>query len=453
MRFAVSLLLPLLSFLSPAHAQGNSSAYSQAVVAALQQAGFTGLAGVLTTINSTAPAQTLFSELSSGRNFTLFAPDDESVGNLTTIAAGNNSLLAEYVTYHFINGNFQNFSANVSAGGPSGGGCSFTPLSTSTVSTSASAMSAAAVFERRQISSNTTFPFPQIYSGVFPNVTLGRTLLNASDLVMLEGNKSQVLAWTRNETTLNVTILNQAASNVTIVNATTWQNLFINGISGFLTPPGNLTNALTATNASDALCLLTSTHVISANGTNETIIEAIQEARGITLFIPNNASFTTEVNQTISGLLNNQTALATLLQNHYINGTTLYSTQIANQSNVTTAAGEPIQFLSNSSGLFLEGANGTSAQVVRPDVLLDNGVAHIIDRVLIVEDSNPSAASSAYASATSEAAISTTETAPIGLSTSSSSETSSSASTSSSETSTSTTSGTSTITVTQTASV
>ena len=184
-----------------------------------------------------------------------------------------------------------------------------------------------------------------------------------------------------------------------------------------MTPPGNLTSALAATNASEAQCLWTTGHVLSANGTNETIIEAIQEARGITLFIPNNASFTTDVNQTISSLLNNQTALGILLQNHvgwisfsflwfrfniffvqYINGTTLYSTQFANQSNVTTAAGEPIQFLSNSTGLFLEGANGTSAQVVRPDVLLDNGVVHIIDRFLIVEDSNPSAASSAYVS-------------------------------------------------------
>lgn len=193
--------------------------------------------------------------------------------------------------------------------------------------------------------------------------------------------------------------------------------MFINGISGVLTPPGNLTSALAATNASEAQCLWESAHVLSANGTNETIAEAIQEARGITLFIPNNASFTSDVNQTISGLLDNQTALAILLQNHvgsislsffslrlsffflqYINGTTLYSTQFANDSNVTTAAGEPIQFLSNSTGLFLEGANGTSAQVVRPDVLLDNGVAHIIDRVLIVEDSDPAAASSAYVS-------------------------------------------------------
>ena len=80
MRFAISSLLPLLPFLSSVYAQENSSAYSGDAAAALQQAGFTGLADILTRINNTPPAQTLFSELASGRNFTLFAPDDTSGG-------------------------------------------------------------------------------------------------------------------------------------------------------------------------------------------------------------------------------------------------------------------------------------------------------------------------------------------------------------------------------------
>lgn len=139
------------------------------------------------------------------------------MSNISSSVSGNTSLLAEYITYHFINGNFQNTSANTSSGGgASGSGCSFSPVVPSTQTTSitasasASALSRAAVFERlfgRQTNSSNSFP--QIFSGVFPNVTLGRTLLNSSDLVMLEGNKSQVLAWTRNSENGNVTILNQ----------------------------------------------------------------------------------------------------------------------------------------------------------------------------------------------------------------------------------------------------
>ena len=41
----------------------------------------------------------------------------------------------------------------------------------------------------------------------FPNVTIGRTLLNNSTFVTLEGNKSQVVAWTTVNGTIEV--LNQ----------------------------------------------------------------------------------------------------------------------------------------------------------------------------------------------------------------------------------------------------
>lgn len=44
-----------------------------------------------------------------------------------------------------------------------------------------------------------------------PNDTVGRTLLNSSSFVTLEGNKTQVLAWTRDDSTMKpqVDILNQ----------------------------------------------------------------------------------------------------------------------------------------------------------------------------------------------------------------------------------------------------
>ena len=52
-----------------------------------------------------------------------------------------------------------------------------------------------------------------LISAIFPNVTIGRTLLDNSSFVQLEGNKSQVLAWTIfPSNTTNVTsqtILNQ----------------------------------------------------------------------------------------------------------------------------------------------------------------------------------------------------------------------------------------------------
>ncbi|PPQ90707.1 hypothetical protein CVT25_005015 [Psilocybe cyanescens] len=424
-----SLLLPLISLFVPALGQdqgSNSSSYVQECVQALQDAGFTQLATVLTQVNETTPAQALFAELSSGKNYTVFAPDNQAFQNVSSEISSNTTLLAEYLSYHFVNGNFQNTSyTNTSSGGDAGGATSSSSVqsssetstsssesqttdSTTTATETATATTAAlfgGLFGRQDQggSSNSSSggggSSPQPYAGIWPNVTIGRTLLNASDLVHLEGNKSQVLAWTRSEENGNVTILNQALSsqNITVVNATTWKNLFINGINGVLIPPGNLTTALSAVNATAAQTLLSSVQVPTENGTNATALEALQTARGITLFVPDDEAFTSEVNQTLQGLQNNQSAQANLVQNHFINGTTLYSTQIANNSQAVTAAGEPLTFSRNDTGLFVSGANGSTAQIVRPDVLLENGVAHIIDRVLLVESVDTSAASDAYA--------------------------------------------------------
>lgn len=77
-----------------------------------------------------------------------------------------------------------------------------------------------------------------------------------------------------------------------------------------------------------------------------------------------------------------------------INGTTLYSPLLAGSQNYTSAGGEGLSFNLNETGQYVTLGN-TTAQIVQPDVLLPNGVVHIIDRVLFDTDSNPSAASSA----------------------------------------------------------
>jgi uncharacterized surface protein with fasciclin (FAS1) repeats len=89
----------------------------------------------------------------------------------------------------------------------------------------------------------------------------------------------------------------------------------------------------------------------------------------------------------------------------YVNGSTLYSPNLqqiaANSSSgsaqqtVISAGGQPFTFNYNQTGLFVSNGNGTEAQVVRPDVLVENGIVHIIDHVLFNSGSNPSAASSA----------------------------------------------------------
>jgi len=280
------------------------------------------------------------------------------VQNIPSTISSNISLLADYISYHIVHGNLENtsYTSSPSGGSPGSGYTSTlessptltltqtsTPIAESGIST---ATLIGRLFGRDQNSSRSDFP--QILAAVSPNVTLGRTLLRSSDLVTL-GGKAQALAWTRTTENCRVVILNQpcvsnliffsfyvpivipcqgwlwsvnypSSQNVTIVNATTWRNLFINAITGVLVPPGNLTSTFAATNVATNVAaaqgFFNSVQLPSLNGTNETAIDALQEASGFTLFIPNNDAFTSDVNQTIQNLQNNQTALTTLLQNH-----------------------------------------------------------------------------------------------------------------------------------------
>ncbi|KAF8898020.1 FAS1 domain-containing protein [Gymnopilus junonius] len=312
---------------------------------------------VVTTINGTEQGQTLLAAVSSGSNYTLFAPQ---------------TMPSEYPSQ------------------------------------------VSGILASWQIGESTTLRW---YLAQCHRRT---NLLNASEFVSLPGNKSQVLAWTRPWENGNVTVLNQirgnVSQNVTVVNGTLWQNLLINTIDGYLSPPDSLSTALVAVGASNTDNLLSLIPVTSPNGTNVTALADLASAQGMTIFIPNNEAFTSNVNLTLQGLMNNQTAVKDLIQNHIVNGSSLYSPLLSNGSNATSAAGEPLQFTRNDTGLYVSGSNGVSARIVRPDVLLDNGVGHIIDAVLIDTDSNPSAATEAYSSAIASASSATaTETGPLGI--------------------------------------
>ena len=76
-----------------------------------------------------------------------------------------------------------------------------------------------------------------------------------------------------------------------------------------------------------------------------------------------------------------------------VNGSTVYSPLLTSQ-NLTSAAGEPLTFSLNATGRYVTSGNAT-ALIVQPDVLLPNGVIHVIDRVLVNTQADPSAASSA----------------------------------------------------------
>ncbi|KAJ2933690.1 hypothetical protein H1R20_g3448, partial [Candolleomyces eurysporus] len=425
----------------------------------LNRSGYTSLSNALIQVNQTQSGQEWLASMGEqtqneggeiGSPWTVFAPNNQAFESVPDSVTQNATLLSELLSYHVVYGNLHNTSA-IRRKNRGGGGMSTTDGYSSTVTpseTSSGSFSASTSSDAGQSSSGggdptstdsppsnpSAFAFRehptsglQLLSSVYPNTTIGRTLLNDSDLVQLEGNKSQVLAWTRrgNE---NVTVLNQP-HDVTVVNGIQWRNFFVAEIDGILTPPGDVTSALEAVNDTALLTFASQIQAPLNNGSDGSAIEFLQEARGFTLFAPASEAFTNDINQTIQQLQGNQTALAELLQNHYINGSTVYSptlTQLGvnssssddNVSSTTyySAAGEPFTFSYNSSGLFVSHGNSyfPAARVTRPDILVDNGVIHLIDGVLFDTEGNSDAASSAYASATAAAAQTSTDSYAIG---------------------------------------
>ncbi|TFL00115.1 hypothetical protein BDV98DRAFT_509401 [Pterulicium gracile] len=334
--------LSILAATSAVFAQGDADALT-GLVTALEGLGLSGLAGAAASVAETEGGLALLQGLISGANYTIFAPNNEAFEAVPNSVSSNATLLASILSYHVLPGNYDGVSSD------------------------------------------------------FPSVTVVRTLLNeTSGLVDLEGDRNQVVAWATIDGT--PTILNQGnGTAVTVTNSTTFQNLVINQIDGVLLPPPALTEVL----GDSSLNLSALAGVVG--DLNEANVENSPFApgpalKGFTLFAPNSEAFEAAAD-VVAGL--DTTQVANVLRNHLLNGTTVYSPQVAvdDAPEVITSGGQMMSFTTNSTGVFVtvgEGEGSSTARIVRSDVLVENGVIHVIDGVLAVADNDEQAAEEAY---------------------------------------------------------
>lgn len=95
--------------------------------------------------------------------------------------------------------------------------------------------------------------------------------------------------------------------------------------------------------------------------------------KDITIFAPSNMAFEA-VGSALKKL--STKALTSILEYHVINGTVAYSSDLGNAS-VKSAAGMDLNITVIDGAIFVN-----AARVINSDILLDNGVLHIIDTVL-----------------------------------------------------------------------
>lgn len=93
----------------------------------------------------------------------------------------------------------------------------------------------------------------------------------------------------------------------------------------------------------------------------------LDTVKGLTLFAPVNAAFGA-IASTAATL--NASQIATVLENHVVLGAPVYSTLIKNGMNATTASGETLTLITNSTGAYVQ-SGSIIAKIVRTDILVE----------------------------------------------------------------------------------
>ena len=106
--------------------------------------------------------------------------------------------------------------------------------------------------------------------------------------------------------------------------------------------------------------------------TQANLLNTVNALPDVTVFAPTNQAFAA-INSTIAKLSMSQ--LASILEYHVVNGTVGYSTTLTNGQMIPTLNGATVQITLSGGSVKVNQATVTIA-----DVLVANGVVHVIDR-------------------------------------------------------------------------
>jgi uncharacterized surface protein with fasciclin (FAS1) repeats len=108
--------------------------------------------------------------------------------------------------------------------------------------------------------------------------------------------------------------------------------------------------------------------------TSASLVETVDHLTDVTVFVPNNAAFAA-IGSALPNLTMEQ--LTSILQYHVIQGVVGYSTGLQNGTSLMTVQGNNVTITVDDADVFVN-----SAKVIVADVLVANGVVHVIDNVL-----------------------------------------------------------------------
>ncbi|GAM90074.1 hypothetical protein ANO11243_081140 [Dothideomycetidae sp. 11243] len=135
------------------------------------------------------------------------------------------------------------------------------------------------------------------------------------------------------------------------------------------------------------------------------LVSAVEGLSNITVFAPSNAAFNA-IGSVVANVSN--TTLTSVLEYHVINSSVIFSTDLTDGAKVPTLNGDEVTIHKSGANFFVN-----DALIVTPNVLVANGVVHVIDQVLNPANATASQAASATAGAPQYSGASTSTVAAL----------------------------------------
>jgi uncharacterized surface protein with fasciclin (FAS1) repeats len=280
----------------------------------------------------------ILSNLNSLSNFTLLAPSNMAFERALSSSAGaafnssDQNTISALLSYHVLNGTYNTFSTIPE----------FCP--TNLFPGNYANVSGGQVVEIIS-TSNKSLPYANMYNSSMSNSTMSNSTIPSPNVTIFSG-------YLHNSSIVSNGTFNVSGGVVHIVNS-------------FLQIPSNLTNTAVQLGLRSAVGALTTVNLASQ----------LDTMMNMTFFIPTNDAF-----QAVGGTLATMSPseLSRILAYHVINGTIGYSNMLSNGSMLATADnGVPVTITKENGTVYIN-----SAKVVVPNVLVANGVMHVIDAVL-----------------------------------------------------------------------
>ncbi|PSR75400.1 hypothetical protein PHLCEN_2v9158 [Hermanssonia centrifuga] len=214
-----------------------------------------------------------------------------------------------------------------------------------------------------------TFLLADLGSG--PNHTIVTTSLQGHSESFLENDESQVIAC--GSSVAGFEIYNQLTTTA-VLSTTTFGHVTIHTLNAIIGMPG------TYTFGENLLDISSFDSVRSSAG-----VQPIENSHGITIFAPEDGAFTNAKSQLSS------TSPQAVFNNHVINGQTIWYSTFRSKT-YTSASGHNYSFALTSDLGYTVTLNGVTANIIRSDFLLNNGVIHVLDAVLSNTTAEPTSA-------------------------------------------------------------